>query len=276
MKVIGIGDNVVDKYLHLNKMYPGGNALNFTVFTKKLGIPASYIGIFGTDEAGAHIKEVMHKFGIDISHCRTYEGENGFAEVNLEDGDRVFVGSNGGGVSKEYQLTLNKKDLIFIKNHDLIHSSCFSFLEDELPKLDKLALPVSFDFSKNYENDYLDKICPYIDYAFLSCGHLNEKETEQKLKQVIEKGCKLAVGTRGVRGAILLYNNKFYYQKADKVEPLDTLGAGDSFITTLLIEIINNPNLTEEVIKGGLKKAAEFASKTCLINGAFGYGKIIK
>ena len=276
MKVIGIGDNVVDKYLHLNKMFPGGNALNFTVFAKKLGVQASYIGVFGTDEAGSHIKKVMHEFEIDISYCRTYEGENGYAEVNLENGDRVFVGSNGGGVSKKYPLTLTEKDLNFIENHDLIHSSCFSFLEEELPKLSKLDPPVSYDFSKNYDDDYLNKVCSYIDYAFLSCGHLDEEETEQKLSQVIEKGCKLAVGTRGVKGAILLYNNKFYYQKADKVEPLDTLGAGDSFITTLLIEIIKSQNLTEEVIKGGLKKAAEYASKTCLINGAFGYGKKIK
>lgn len=35
MKVLGIGDNVVDKYVHLRMMYPGGNALNFSVFAKK-------------------------------------------------------------------------------------------------------------------------------------------------------------------------------------------------------------------------------------------------
>ncbi|MFS9573569.1 hypothetical protein Q6277_03880, partial [Klebsiella quasipneumoniae] len=27
MNVIGIGDNVVDKYVHTQTMYPGGNAL---------------------------------------------------------------------------------------------------------------------------------------------------------------------------------------------------------------------------------------------------------
>ncbi len=29
ISVLGIGDNVVDKYLHSGIMYPGGNALNF-------------------------------------------------------------------------------------------------------------------------------------------------------------------------------------------------------------------------------------------------------
>ena len=32
MKVIGIGDNVCDKYIHLNMMFPGGQALNFAVY----------------------------------------------------------------------------------------------------------------------------------------------------------------------------------------------------------------------------------------------------
>ncbi len=276
MKVIGIGDNVVDKYLHLNKMFPGGNALNFTVYAKQLNTPASYIGVFGTDKAGKHVKQVMRQFGIDISHCRTYEGENGYAEVNLEDGDRVFVGSNGGGVSEQYPLQLSQEDLQYIEEHDLIHSSCFSFLEGELHKLKKLTPPVSYDFSKNYDDDYLDEVCPYIDYAFLSCGHLTKKETKEKLNEVVEKGCNLAVGTRGVKGAILLYNDQFYYQEAKKVEPIDTLGAGDSFITVILLEIIRNPEITEEVIARGLKKAAEFASETCLVNGAFGHGKTIK
>ena len=32
MKVIGIGDNVCDKYEHLKMMFPGGQAMNFAVY----------------------------------------------------------------------------------------------------------------------------------------------------------------------------------------------------------------------------------------------------
>ncbi len=35
VKVIGLGDNVVDKYEHIRTMYPGGNALNFAAYAKK-------------------------------------------------------------------------------------------------------------------------------------------------------------------------------------------------------------------------------------------------
>ena len=31
IRVLGFGDNVVDKYAHIKTMYPGGNAVNFAV-----------------------------------------------------------------------------------------------------------------------------------------------------------------------------------------------------------------------------------------------------
>ena len=49
MKVIGIGDNVCDKYEHLSMMFPGGQALNFSVYAKMLGAESSYMGVFGDD-----------------------------------------------------------------------------------------------------------------------------------------------------------------------------------------------------------------------------------
>ena len=51
LRVLGLGDNVVDKYMHIRTMYPGGNALNFAVYAKMFGIEAGYLGVFGDDEA---------------------------------------------------------------------------------------------------------------------------------------------------------------------------------------------------------------------------------
>ena len=56
VKVLGFGDNVVDKYEHIKTMYPGGNAVNFAVFAKKLGAERSaYMGIFGSDKEAEHV-----------------------------------------------------------------------------------------------------------------------------------------------------------------------------------------------------------------------------
>lgn len=49
LRVLGLGDNVVDKYMHIRTMYPGGNALNFAVYAKMFGMEAGYLGVFGDD-----------------------------------------------------------------------------------------------------------------------------------------------------------------------------------------------------------------------------------
>lgn len=47
IKVLGLGDNVVDKYMHIKTMYPGGNALNIAVLARLSGIEVGYLGVFG-------------------------------------------------------------------------------------------------------------------------------------------------------------------------------------------------------------------------------------
>lgn len=49
-KVLGFGDNVVDRYEHIKTIYPGGNCLNFAVYAKMIGVSrAAYMGYFGND-----------------------------------------------------------------------------------------------------------------------------------------------------------------------------------------------------------------------------------
>ena len=50
-------------------------------------------------------------------------------------GDRVFIGSNKGGVSREHPLELTAMDRAYIAGYDIVHTSIFSYIEDELPLL---------------------------------------------------------------------------------------------------------------------------------------------
>lgn len=62
MKLIAIGDNVVDVYLERNEMYPGGNALNVAVLSRQFGAAeTAFIGIVGNDTEGDHILESLKK-----------------------------------------------------------------------------------------------------------------------------------------------------------------------------------------------------------------------
>ena len=91
VRIIGVGNNVVDKYIDLGKMFPGGNALNVAALARRCGAEASYIGCIGNDAAGSHIYESLKAGGVDVSRIKIIEGDNAYCKVTLVDGDRVFV-----------------------------------------------------------------------------------------------------------------------------------------------------------------------------------------
>ena len=132
IKVIGIGDNVCDQYYPAKIMYPGGQAMNFSVYAKMLGADAAYMGVFGRDEVADHVIRTLDELGVDHSRCRLYDGENGYAKVRLVDGDREFIMSNKGGIVNEHPLELTKEDLDYIRTFKLIHTSCNGHLDGEL------------------------------------------------------------------------------------------------------------------------------------------------
>ena len=153
VRVIGIGDNVCDKYEHLKTMFPGGQALNFSVYAKLLGADASYMGVFGTDEVAVHVIKTLDELGVEHGRCRQYEGENGCARVTLKDGDRIFLGSNKGGVSKEHPFELTEEDLAYISTFSLVHTSNNSYMDSQLEKIHRAGIPISYDFSGQWIDD---------------------------------------------------------------------------------------------------------------------------
>ncbi|KZL90983.1 fructoselysine 6-kinase [Clostridium magnum] len=277
IKVLGLGDNVVDKYEHIKTMYPGGNALNFAVFAKKIGIESAFLGAFGSDSAGKHVVNSIKELEVDISHCKFYEGENGCARVTLKDGDRVFLGSNRCGVLRTCGLNLTEEDYEYMKDFDLIHSGLYGFSEMELKKIKELGALVSYDFSEDYTEEKLNELLPILDYAFFSCSNLKIDDMLNLMLRAVNSGCKMALCTRGSEGAYLFDGIRFYRQEPNLVKAVDTMAAGDSFITCFIVNYLNktkeeNPD-EETAINESLEAAAEFSSKQCLIDGSFGFGK---
>ena len=142
MKLLGAGDNVVDRYHDLGRMFPGGNALNVAVAAARAGAQAAYLGAVGTDRAGDSVLAGLHAEGVDTSHVRVIDGPNAYADVMLVEGDRVFVGADI-GVSR---FRLDSDDLAWAATFDLVHTGDCSMLEDQVAELAGVA-PVSFDFS---------------------------------------------------------------------------------------------------------------------------------
>ena len=264
-RIIGIGDNVVDRYLYKNKMYPGGNSINVPLLAQRTGMAqAAYIGCLGTDAAGKHVLAALQAEKMEISHLRVIEGPNAYADVTLVDGDRVFIGGSA-GVS--HQITLNKDDEEYIASYDLIHTSVYSGIDALLPQMRDIGPEIAYDYSDHLDIESLAHTFPYVDFAVFSGGDRPEDTLKELAKAVAQQGPKQVLITMGSRGSMLYREGAFFQQgiyKIDKV--VDTMGAGDSFIARYLTGFYSN-----EGTQQSMQNAAEYAAKNCLLEGTFGY-----
>ena len=261
MYIVGIGDNVVDRYLARGQMFPGGNALNVAVFARRAGAQTAYVGALGTDRAGRQVLRALQEEGVDVSRVRIVPGPNAYAEVNLVDGDRQFVGSSL-GVS---MFTPDAGDLAMARAADLVHSSTYSGL-DEWVQAQREELAISFDFSDRIGQTYVEAIGPGLVSAQFSGAALDDQTAEDLARWTVSLGTRLVLVTRGAKSAIACMGDRCYTQQPRPVLPVDTLGAGDAFIAAFLVAHLEGADVPE-----AMARAADAAAATCGYFGGFGH-----
>lgn len=268
MKLIAVGDNVVDCYLDQGVFYPGGNAVNVAVNAARNGAQrVGYLGIFGNDPAAEHIKASLDAEHVEWDRSRTVMAVSGQPLVRLgEDGDRLFVGSEANTAQHLFRLRLTQDDLGYIAQFDCCHSSCYSGLEPELPRI-ATCCPVSFDFSDEDPASCIDQVIPHLRFAFFSGSRLDGGSLDGLIRRCHEAGVEVVGITLGSRGALFSKQGVRFHQPIKPAPSLvDTMGAGDSFIAGFLTKYVDTGDM-----ELALDHAAGRAAATCGFHGAFGH-----
>lgn len=279
MKFIGMGDNVVDRYINERIMFPGGNCVNFAVYISELGEQSAYMGLLADDMEGRLIRNSLIEKGVDVSPSIVdKDAGTERCDVELREGDRVFVGTNTSGHDhKTLKLT---DDLIrILDEYDVVHGCCYAEMEDDMKKLSEHNGIVTYDFSEEDEyrtDEYLNKVCPYIDIALFSASHNTEEEINELKNKCLVMGASMVLVTKGSKGQTLFVGNKRYEGTVMKVEPVDTMGAGDSFFAAFVMSLTkggwkSGQEPTEKNVSEAFVAGAKFSSENCLREGAFGF-----
>lgn len=268
-RMIAIGDNVADHYMDEKTYYPGGNAVNVAVGCKRNGFDeVAYIGIFGSDKPAHHIQWALARENITFDRSRFMHGISGSPQVKLDEhGDRRFVFSPKNTVQHLVGIRLTPEDLEYIEKFDVCHTSCYSNLDYELPKL-KGKCDVSYDFSDLHNEAMLERVCPHIRFGFFSGSDLTTSQVNQLIVKATGLGTEVVGITLGSRGALFHIDGKRYEQGIKEVHVVDTMGAGDSFISGFLTAFYQGYSPEQS-----LDKAAKSAAITCGQEGGFGYGR---
>ncbi len=263
-RLLGLGDNTVDTYVDANLQFPGGNAVNVAVLAHRLGLRAAYLGCLGTDAGGDLIAAALEGEGIETDRMRRVPGANARAFIRHDGGDRRFLRGEP-GVRGRYDFT--DADFAYIAGFNAVHTSIFSELDGDLPRIRAAAAQLSYDFSERWNDAVFARVLPLIDIAFLSAPNRADADVAALLRDCATAGPRLVVATRGPQGAMACAEGAILTQGIAPATVVDTLGAGDGFIAACLTGLLRGAELAS-----ALEQGAGFAAAVVGWQGAFGHG----
>lgn len=270
MKLLGLGDNVMDAYLFRDELYPGGNAANVAVLSKRAGAEQSgYLGVLANDPAGLHFLSVLRAEGVDTARLRQAVGRTACNYITLdESGDRIFSGGNGAEtVQNLFRPLITPADRAYAAAFDVVHSSIHSGLDDALPALSR-RVDLSMDFSSDgFTHDNVARLGPLLRFAFFSAGGRSPEQAMDFAAFAAGCGVPEVIFTLGLRGACGISNGRSWAVPAEPVEAVDALGAGDGFAAAFLVAFYENGGDAAAAGRAG----AHFAAGCCLHHGAIGH-----
>lgn len=261
MKLAAVGDNCMDVYENIGKMFPGGNPVNVAVYFVRLGGEASYTGVVGTDEYGKIMVDALRSRHVDTSHVRVLQGSTAVTHVELVDGERVF-GDYEEGVLAQFKLT--EEDVDFLCGHDMVVTGLWGMIEKDLGRIREKGTPVAFDFANKLGDPVIDEAIGNVDYAFFASDNGDTQEIRDFMVRMKERGPKIVTVTLGDQGSLAYDGKAFTKGGIVPCNVVDTMGAGDSYIAGFLMGILEKKPLEECMYMG-----AENSSVTLEYNGAW-------
>lgn len=148
MKLIALGDNVIDYYHNTQECFPGGNAVNVAVHAARLGAQAEYLGSLGDDDMAHIVEKALRENGVDISHCPVLQGRTTkVCSYDVVNGERSFIEVIT-GESWTGPLQIGARELDELKTADLIVSSCNAKMPEQMAAVQALPAVFAYDSAK--------------------------------------------------------------------------------------------------------------------------------
>jgi len=267
MDVIGFGALNLDRLYRVERLaregehveilkfeeFPGGSAANTIAGLARLGLDTGFIGAVGNDDEGKILLDDFKNCGVNTDGISILEGRTGIVIGFVDSrGERTLYPYPGVNSKLEF-----KNELVgYSKNTRYLHLS--SFVNDRQFEVQKklvglLPERVKISFSPGilYSRRGLSALLPIMERSsivFLNASEIRAitgKDYKKGSHLLIEKGAKTIAITLGDKGCYLRDRMGEYRVRAERVDVVDTTGAGDAFSTGFLYGLISGRDIVE-------------------------------
>ncbi|WP_035669795.1 carbohydrate kinase [Flavobacterium sp. 83] len=252
LSIVCFGEVLFDVFPTHKKI--GGAPLNVALRLASLGVKAEIISRIGNDEIGREMLDYIKKNGVSTNSIQIDDNlPTGEVLVQLNDkGSASYTINYPAAWDKiecnpEAENTVKKADAFAfgslvcrdLTSYDtlleLINYAKYKIFDVNLrtPFYTKeilISLMLQSDFIK-FNDDELYEISTFLNSPYHSL--------EQNILFIAERtNTKHICITKGSHGAVLYYNEKMYYNSGYKIDVVDTVGSGDSFLAALLSKLL--------------------------------------
>ncbi len=253
LKGVCFGEILFDVFLEHKKI--GGAPLNVASRLNSLGAEVAIVSAIGSDANGEELMQYLNGVGINTDAIQVKENyPTGIVNVILNEKGNASYDISYPSAWDKIELTdlntsivaqsdffvygsLSSRDAISNATlKELLKVAKYKIFDVNLriphyTKTNVFDLLLAADFIK-FNDDELYEIC--------QGQNSNLKSLEQNIKFIAEKtNTDTVCVTLGAHGAVLYYNKTFYRNSGFKVNVVDTVGSGDSFLASLIINLLS-------------------------------------
>ena len=254
--IVCFGEVLWDVFPNERKI--GGAPLNVAIRCKLFNNEVALISAVGDDEAGQFILNYLEAHKINTDYIQKLEDfKTGKVQVSLNK-------TGSASYTIEYPAAWDK--IYYTENLKSLVQQADAFVFGSLVARDEVSQRTLYQLTKyakynvfdlnlrppHYEKTTLIHLMNEANFIKLNDEELYEVSSflgskfnglEQNLKFIAKKtNTKHICVTKGAFGAVLFYNETLYYNSGYKIKVVDTVGAGDSFLGTLISYLLNNEN----------------------------------
>lgn len=248
----------------------GGKGANQAILSSALVEEVVFLGAVGNDSFGLNAVENLKNKGVGIDYISTKPNSTGLAIIQLVNGENsiaVIPGANLEITEKEVDTYLNNNsDLRLVITQLETNIDAIIHL---INQCNSRNIPIILNPApaQNLSSDLIEKI----DYLIP-----NETEAEflfntQDFEKLVTDFAGKLIITMGSKGVMYYDGQKTLVSPSQKLDVIDTTGAGDSFVAGFAAGISNN-----EGIKSSVELGIKIASMTCMTLGAQGAYENVK
>tara|TARA_R110002096_G_scaffold436068_1_gene666779 strand:+ start:12279 stop:13163 length:885 start_codon:yes stop_codon:yes gene_type:complete len=255
-KVVCFGEVLWDVFPTQKKI--GGAPLNVASRLSSFNHSVTMLSAIGQDEYGNKLIDYLKENNINTDCIQVlHEYKTGKVKVMLNDKGSASYDIKYPRAWDKISLTEGSK--LAVKNSDAFVFGSLVARDDASRKTLYALLDIAkykiFDLNLRppyYTQDVLTYLMQKADFIKFNDDELYEvskkmgskyNSLEQNLMFIAEKTkTKHICVTKGPHGAVLLYNGKLFYNSGFLIKVVDTVGAGDSFLGTLISQLLNNIN----------------------------------